>query len=142
MSEQELLRLSNSQYAKFDKSEKTVLDKYDVAFIKAALLVINEANVVKPLVSLFGFTLARDYKYEIPTLHDFKLILAYRARMNITGEKWGFQDQQTYEKPKFPSLSVSVPSKVFAIEYHKKNYDYEHYAGPLQFFRKRIPLTS
>lgn len=128
--EQELRLLSENQYDKMNNPDKMCLNNEDVNFIKEALFIINKTNKTW-FTEWFG-------KYKIPSIQELKKIIAYRARVNITGETWGFQDQQTYGYPRRPNLSVAVPNAVFNIAYSRRNYDYDdHYDDPLRFFQNR-----
>lgn len=127
--EQRLRLLSENQYDKMNNPDKICLNDEDVNFIKGALFIINKTNETW-FTEWFG-------KYKIPSIQELKKIIAYRARVNITGETWGFQDQQTYGYPRRPNLSVAVPNAVFNIAYSRKNYYYDRYDDPLKFFQNR-----
>ena len=127
--EQRLRLLGDNQYDKMNNPDKICLNDEDLKFIKSALFIINKTNETW-FTEYFG-------KYKIPSIQELKKIIAYRARVNIIGETWGFQDQQTYGYPRRPYLSVAVPNAVFNIEYSRKNYDYDHYDDPLMFFQNR-----
>jgi len=110
--------LSESQYDAMSNEDKTGLDGKDESFIKEALFIINKTNDTT-FTKWFG-------KYEMPSMKDFKRLMAYAARKNVTGELHGWQDQLTYGDPVRPSLSVAVPSAVFYIAYSKRNYMYDY----------------
>ena len=117
--EQNLYRiLAESQYDMMSNQEKTGLDHKDESFIKEALFIINKTNDMT-FTEWFG-------KYKMPSMRDFKRLMAYAARKNVTGERHGWQDQLTYGVPVKPSLSVAVPSAVFDIAYSKLNYMYDY----------------
>jgi len=109
--------LAVSQYDAMSNEDKTGLDGKDESFIKEALFIINQTNDTT-FTEWFG-------KYKMPSMRDFKRLMAYAARKTVTGEHHGHQDQLTYGDPVRPSLSVAVPSALFYIEYSKKNYMYE-----------------
>jgi hypothetical protein len=125
--EKRLRLLSEKQYDNMNNTEKICLNDEDINFIKEALFIINKTNETW-FTEWFG-------KYKIPSIKELKKIIAYRARVNITGETWGFQDQQTYGYPRRTNLSIAVPNAVFNIAYSKKNYYYDHYDDPLRFFQ-------
>lgn len=110
--------LAESQYDRMSNEDKTGLDGKDESFIKEALFIINKTNDTT-FTKWFG-------KYEMPSMRDFKRLMAYAARKNVTGELHGWQDQLTYGVPVKPSLSVAVPSTVFDIAYSKLNYMYDY----------------
>ena len=117
--EQNLYRiLAESQYDMISNQEKTGLDGKDESFIKEALFIINKTNDTT-YTEWLG-------KYKMPSMNDFKRIMAYAARKNVTGELHGWQDQLTYGVPVKPSLSVAVPSAVFDIAYSKLNCNYDY----------------
>jgi len=103
--EKRLRLLSEKQYDNMNNTEKICLNDEDINFIKEALFIINKTNETW-FTEWFG-------KYKIPSIKELKKIIAYRARVNITGETWGFQDQQTYGYPRRTNLSIAVPNAVF-----------------------------
>jgi hypothetical protein len=117
--EQNLYRvLADSQYDMISNNDKTGLDGKDESFIKEALFIINKTNNTT-YTEWLG-------KYKIPSMRDFKRLMAYAARKNVTGEHHGWQDQLVYGVPAKPSLSVAVPNAVFDIAYSKLNYMYDY----------------
>ena len=79
----------------------------------------------------------------MPSMRDFKRLMAYAARKNVTGEHHGWQDQLIYGVPTRPSLSVAVPSAVFDIAYSKLNYMYEYSrSDTLGFPEPRLPSDN
>ena len=110
--------LAETQYDAMSNEDKTGLDGKDESFIKEALFIINKTNDTT-FTKWFG-------KYEMPSMRDFKRLMAYAARKNVTGEHHGWQDQLTYGEPTRPSLSVAVPIAVFYVAYSKLNYMYEY----------------